>query len=40
MFRAIGEFVAQNGAELGIFGSLLALAGGCAAFAASRGSSG
>jgi len=40
MFRSITEFVLQNPAELGIFGSLLALAAGGTAYAASRGSSG
>jgi hypothetical protein len=40
MFRAIFEFVSQNSAELGIFGSILTLAVGGTAYAASRGSSG
>ena len=40
MFRSILEFVSQNSAELGIFGSLLALAVGGTAYAASRGGSG
>lgn len=40
MFRAIAEYVAQNGTELGVFGSILVLAVGGAGYAASRGSSG
>lgn len=40
MFRTIVEYVIQNGAELGIFGSILAFAVGGTAYAASRGSSG
>ncbi len=40
MFRTITEFVMQNSAELGIFGSLFVMAAGGTVYAASRGSSG
>jgi len=40
MFHSLLVFISENGAELGIFGSILVFAVGGAAYAASRGSSG